>query len=70
MLFIPGSDHQKLEKIPTLSAAALLLDLEDGVAATAKASARTNLEGLPREAATTHRIVGAGQQPREWRIVR
>lgn len=40
MLFVPGSDPRKLGKIPALSAEALLLDLEDGVAQSAKAQAR------------------------------
>lgn len=42
MLFVPGSDEKKLEKITTLPAA-FLLDLEDGVAPSAKASARANI---------------------------
>lgn len=40
MLFVPGSDPAKLARIPTLPGGALLLDLEDGVAAGAKAAAR------------------------------
>ncbi|WP_168734760.1 CoA ester lyase [Deinococcus sp. KSM4-11] len=40
MLFVPGSDERKLAKIGTLGAEALLLDLEDGVAPSAKALAR------------------------------
>lgn len=40
MLFVPGSDAKKLEKIVTLPADAFLLDLEDGVAVSAKATAR------------------------------
>jgi citrate lyase beta subunit len=40
MLFVPGSDRRKLEKIPTLPAAGFILDLEDAVAVTAKAAAR------------------------------
>lgn len=43
MLFVPGSDEKKLAKIPNLAANALLLDLEDGVAPSAKAAARTQV---------------------------
>lgn len=43
MLFVPGSDPRKLGKIPALGAQAVLLDLEDGVAASAKAQARLNV---------------------------
>ena len=45
MLFVPGSDENKLAKIPSLAARALLLDLEDGVAASAKAAARPLVAG-------------------------
>ena len=40
MLFVPGSDAKKLQKIPTLEAKSLLLDLEDGVIESSKATAR------------------------------
>ena len=40
MLFVPGGDAKKLEKIPTLEAKSLLLDLEDGVTESAKPAAR------------------------------
>ena len=40
MLFVPGGDEKKLDKIPALPARAFLLDLEDGVAPSAKAAAR------------------------------
>ncbi|HWG83991.1 MAG TPA: aldolase/citrate lyase family protein, partial [Deinococcales bacterium] len=40
MLFIPGGDERKLEKIESLPARSFLLDLEDGVAPSAKADAR------------------------------
>lgn len=40
MLFVPGSDERKLDKIPALPARAFLLDLEDGVAPSAKPAAR------------------------------
>lgn len=43
MLFVPGSDQKKLEKIPSLPADAFLLDLEDGVASGAKAIARVQV---------------------------
>lgn len=43
MLFVPGSDPGKLSKVPGLPAQAFLLDLEDGVAASAKAAARANV---------------------------
>lgn len=47
MLFIPASDARKLDKIPSLPARAVLLDLEDGVAPNAKADARALLAGHP-----------------------
>ncbi|MCL6445632.1 MAG: CoA ester lyase, partial [Alicyclobacillus sp.] len=40
MLFVPGNDEKKLQKIPTLSADAFILDLEDSVADSVKAEAR------------------------------
>ncbi len=40
MMFVPGSAPDKLARIPTLPGGALLLDLEDSVAASAKATAR------------------------------
>ena len=50
MLFVPGGDAKKLEKIPTLEAQSLLLDLEDGVAESVKATAR----GLVADALERH----------------
>lgn len=46
MLFVPANDERKLEKILLLSAPAFLLDLEDSVAETQKATARLLLEQL------------------------
>ena len=43
MLFVPGSDQKKLDKLGALAARAVLLDLEDGVAASAKATARAQV---------------------------
>lgn len=40
MLFVPGGSQEKLNKIAELTADAFILDLEDAVAASAKASAR------------------------------
>jgi len=40
MLFVPGSDDRKLGKIPELDTDAVILDLEDSVAVSAKADAR------------------------------
>ena len=40
MLFVPGSDDRKIGKIPELDADAVILDLEDSVAVSAKAEAR------------------------------
>ncbi|WP_169405721.1 HpcH/HpaI aldolase/citrate lyase family protein [Deinococcus apachensis] len=55
MLFVPGSDERKLGKIGTLPAQALLLDLEDGVAAGAKAQARVLIaEALDHAPAEKH----------------
>ncbi len=43
-LFVPGSEERKLQKAPSLGADAVVLDLEDGVAATRKAVARTQIQ--------------------------
>ena len=43
-LFVPASEERKLAKAPTLAADAVILDLEDGVAATRKAEARALLQ--------------------------
>jgi crotonobetainyl-CoA:carnitine CoA-transferase CaiB-like acyl-CoA transferase/citrate lyase beta subunit len=40
MLFVPGSDEHKLDKIPSLASDAFIIDLEDAVAVSAKAAAR------------------------------
>jgi citrate lyase beta subunit len=42
-LFVPGSEERKLAKAAGLGADAVVLDLEDGVAATRKAEARTRV---------------------------
>jgi citrate lyase beta subunit len=40
MLFVPGNDQHKLEKIPALGSVALILDLEDSVSESEKVQAR------------------------------
>lgn len=45
MLFVPGSEEHKLDKIPSLSPDAFILDLEDAVAVSAKAAARAKVAG-------------------------
>jgi len=45
MLFVPAADPRKLAKIPELDATALILDLEDAVAESAKAAARVKVAG-------------------------
>jgi len=45
-LFVPGSDERKLAKAPGLGADAIILDLEDGVAAARKREARTNIQAF------------------------
>ena len=57
MLFIPASDAKKLDKIPDLSVRAFLLDLEDGVAPSAKGEAR--------ELLSTHSL-NAKPEQRVW----
>ncbi len=42
-LFVPGSEERKLAKSPGLGADAVILDLEDGVAAARKAEARAHV---------------------------
>jgi citrate lyase subunit beta/citryl-CoA lyase len=52
-LFVPASEERKLAKAPTLAADAVILDLEDGVAAARKAEARALLQQfLPGRPAT------------------
>jgi citrate lyase subunit beta/citryl-CoA lyase len=41
VLFVPGNDHRKIEKAFGLATSAVMLDLEDGVAAGEKEAART-----------------------------
>ena len=43
-LFVPASEERKLAKASTLPADAVILDLEDGVAAARKAEARALLQ--------------------------
>ncbi|XP_003389593.1 PREDICTED: citrate lyase subunit beta-like protein, mitochondrial [Amphimedon queenslandica] len=43
LMYIPGSDVRKLNKIPTLGVDTVAIDLEDGVAANQKEAARSNL---------------------------
>lgn len=45
-LFVPGSDERKLTKAPGLGADAIILDLEDGVAAARKREARANIQAF------------------------
>ncbi|XP_022652833.1 citrate lyase subunit beta-like protein, mitochondrial [Varroa jacobsoni] len=42
-LYVPGSDISKIEKVQSLDVDALILDCEDGVAATAKETARDTI---------------------------
>lgn len=48
MLFVPGSDDRKIGKIPELDTDAVILDLEDSVAVSAKAEARRKVAALLR----------------------
>ena len=49
VLYMPGSNARALEKARTLAADALILDLEDAVAPSAKAAARESVSGAVRE---------------------
>lgn len=40
LLYVPGNDERKLEKIPSLDADCVVLDCEDGVAVTSKVNIR------------------------------
>lgn len=51
MLFVPGSDDRKIGKIPELDADAVILDLEDSVALSAKAGARRKVAARLRASA-------------------
>jgi citrate lyase beta subunit len=48
MLFVPGDQPRMLAKAPTLGADAVILDLEDGVAAKDKPAARAGVEAAVR----------------------
>jgi citrate lyase subunit beta / citryl-CoA lyase len=56
MLYVPGGDERKLAKAAGLDVPAIILDLEDAVAASAKAAARVAVAGLLR----------SGQLGRAW----
>ena len=43
MMYIPGSDVRKLQKIPSLGCDCAVLDMEDGVAQNRKEDARINI---------------------------
>lgn len=43
MLYVPGDDERKLQKIPTLNADCVILECEDGVALNRKAEARKTI---------------------------
>ena len=46
LMYVPGSDERKLNKIPQIKADCICLDCEDGVAFTAKDLARKNIREL------------------------
>lgn len=46
LMYVPGSDERKLSKIPQIQADCICLDIEDGVAYTAKEQARSNIRTL------------------------
>lgn len=56
MLYVPGGDQRKLAKAASLDVPAVILDLEDAVAASAKAAARAAVAGVLR----------SGQLDRAW----
>ena len=43
MMYIPGSDERKLQKIPSLGCDCAVLDMEDGVSQNRKQEARANI---------------------------
>lgn len=51
MLFVPGSDDRKIAKIASLDTDAVILDLEDAVATSAKADARRKVAATLRQPA-------------------
>jgi citrate lyase subunit beta / citryl-CoA lyase len=57
VLYIPGANERALEKAAGLDADALILDLEDAVAPTAKAQARERVCGLVASGAFGDRLV-------------
>jgi crotonobetainyl-CoA:carnitine CoA-transferase CaiB-like acyl-CoA transferase/citrate lyase beta subunit len=56
MLFVPGSDEHKLDKIPSLASDAFIIDLEDAVAVSAKAAARRKVAAALHRHGTTAQI--------------
>ena len=62
-LYVPADRPDRIEKALASRAHAVIVDLEDGVAAAAKAEARANLPGLlsePCEKPVLVRVVDAG----------
>ena len=43
MMYVPGSEERKLQKIPTLGCDCAVMDMEDGVAQNRKEEARLNI---------------------------
>ena len=56
MLFIPGSASDKIRRIPELESDAVILDLEDAVAFTAKAAARESVADAVRRFGADHAL--------------
>ena len=56
MLFIPGSASDKIRKIPELESDAVILDLEDAVAFTAKSAARESAADAVRRFGADHAL--------------
>lgn len=56
LLYVPASNQKMLDKVPLMQADSVVLELEDGVALTAKADARQRVSIFYRNRLRSHRI--------------
>ncbi|KAH3724408.1 citramalyl-CoA lyase, mitochondrial-like [Dreissena polymorpha] len=76
VLYVPGNDQRKLEKIPTLGADCIVMDCEDGVAANRKVEARETIADMidrldfgRSERVVRVNAVGSGLMEEDMRVV-
>ena len=67
MLFMPGSEQGKLDKLPSIEADAVIIDLEDAVAVTSKGEARQNAaDAISRFGSSSEIHVRVNSLATEW----